>query len=150
MKENEKIDKYSDFMRKLNTTEEHENGGDTNCKWSTCNGPQRPGKETGWIDGQRENRIHLHHNTVKINLNIWKNPGDLRCKIFGKSEIITYCCHYYYYSNVATELYTNGIHRRLRVYNYKKKINYLMCVNVIKIFTKNEKELESFIRTIQI
>ena len=46
--------------------DEHEGDGDTNCSWCPWNGPQEPGKETGWIGDQRKNRYHLDYITIKI------------------------------------------------------------------------------------
>ena len=37
IKENEKRDKYLDFVRELKKVIEHENDGDTNCNWKTWN-----------------------------------------------------------------------------------------------------------------
>ena len=46
MKESKKIEKYLDLGRELKKTIGHKSDSDTNCCWSTWNGPQKPGKET--------------------------------------------------------------------------------------------------------
>ena len=42
------------------------------------------------------------------------------------------------------------IHRRLEIYQVTKKINHFLYMNDIKIFAKNEKELETLLQTIRI
>ena len=56
LKENLKRDKYLhlDSDQKI----EHEIDGDTNCNWSTWNGPQKLGKRAGRVENWRNNRDH--------------------------------------------------------------------------------------------
>ena len=44
---------------------EHEGDSGTNCSQCPQNGPQRPGKETGWTGDQRKNWDHPDNSTVK-------------------------------------------------------------------------------------
>ena len=78
MKENEKINIYSDLAKELKRIIEHEDGGDTNCSWCTWNGPQRLVKETVGIGNKKKNQDHPDHSVVKIYKNIQKCPGNLK------------------------------------------------------------------------
>ena len=46
--ENKNIDNYLNFARGLKKSVEHEDDENTNCSCCTWNGPQMPGKKTGW------------------------------------------------------------------------------------------------------
>ena len=51
-----------------------------------------------------------------------------------------------FYGNDATQLHTYEMNRRLQIYKItKKKINQFMSMKDIKLFAKNEKELEILI-----
>ena len=75
IKRTEKRDKYQDLARELKKTQkkqtrEYEGDGDTNCKGSTWNNPERTGNGT--------DRGHPVYSMVKIRQNIENRPGDLR------------------------------------------------------------------------
>ena len=55
----------------------HEDNHDTNCNWSTWNGPQRLGKGTGIVGSWSSNQDHPDCNIVEIGQNTEKSPGDL-------------------------------------------------------------------------
>ena len=43
----------------------HEGDGDTKCRWCSWNGSQRPGKETGGTEDEK-NRDHHDHVTAQL------------------------------------------------------------------------------------
>ena len=73
MNESEKIDKNP--TRQLKNIGEHESDRDTNCCWSTWNGPWRSWKETGGIGNQKN--WNLTSDNIKIGKNTQQSPGDL-------------------------------------------------------------------------
>ena len=44
------------FCQRAEKTVKHKGNSDTSHSWSPINGPQEPGKETGWPGDQRKNR----------------------------------------------------------------------------------------------
>ena len=80
MKESEKIGEYLDLARELTKQWNMMVYGYTNTSWSTWNGPQGLGKETGKIGNQRKNRSHTDDSTGKIGSGAWpwkRNNGRL-------------------------------------------------------------------------
>ena len=64
-------------VKKKTTTMEHENDGDTNCKWCTWNNSQRIDKGTGRLRNQSTSRGHPDCIIIKIDQNTEKSPGVL-------------------------------------------------------------------------
>ena len=54
-----------------------------------------------------------------------------------------------FYSNDATEFYAKKMYKERQIYNVKRKVKSPQVWR-IRIFTKNEKEQETFIQTIRI
>ena len=55
-----------------------ESEDDTNCNWSTKNGPKRLGRKTGGIGNQKKNRDRPDNSIIEIGVNTEKNPGIQR------------------------------------------------------------------------
>ena len=53
-------------------------------------------------------------------------------------------------SHDATQIHSQEMHCRIQLSESQEKINHLMYMDVIKLFTKKEKELETLIQTVRI
>ena len=66
IKESDNIDEYTDLVKELKKTVEHEDDGDTNGSWSLWNHSQKQAKRDWW------NWRSEDHCVVKINMNTQK------------------------------------------------------------------------------
>ena len=66
----------------------HESDGDTNYNWSTRNGPQRLGKESGIVGFRRTNRDHPNYSFTIVDHDTEKSPGDLGSEKLARSNIV--------------------------------------------------------------
>ena len=69
---------------------EYEGAGDTSCKWSTWNNPQRLGNVTGSLGNNRRSAEHPHYNVIKIVQNTEKSPEDLRRLAVTQTSVKNY------------------------------------------------------------
>ena len=57
---------------------EHEDDGDTNCKWRVWNNPQKIDKETGRLVNRKTTRDRPNDSIFQIRQNTERSPGELR------------------------------------------------------------------------
>ena len=66
IKESEKKRQILKLCQRTEKTVEYQSDSDTNCNWSSWNGPQRFGKRIERTENQRTNQDYPDYNIVKI------------------------------------------------------------------------------------
>ena len=145
-KESKKIDKYQDIPKELKKKAmKHDCDSDNNCKWCTQNNPWRIGKGAERLGKKRILKtiqsIALLRSTRKLRrvLAIW---GDLlSLRLHWKT--ISWCwCE-------KLSPHTEEMHSRIQVDHRKRSIT--KCTkDDIKLFAKNEKELETLKHAVRV
>ena len=144
LKESEK--KYLNLARELKKSVEHEGDNYTNCNWCVWN---RITKGTGGFGSWRTGRDYPNDSIAENGQNPETSPGDLRRLLSLRLQWKTISLHWCEKSKGVNNNNNNN-NNALGTTKSLEKINHLMYIDDIKIFTKNEKELETLIQTIRI